>query len=164
MKKLLVLLLLLFSLTGCNASETMETIGDDLAVSAGAVASQIAVSFADGDAALLCGEDGSKLYLFDGYCVTIQTMEGGDIEKSVQEITGFSKDSLTVMQTMKDGLTSYEYAWCAVGEGEDQICRGVILDDGNYHYAVTVMADYTQAGQLRDTWKDILNSVTLSTD
>ena len=164
MKKIVLVLLCMLCLTGCSAEETMETIADDMAISAGAVASEIGISFDDTDAALFCGADGSKLYLCDGYSVVVQTLEGGDIAKSVQTITGFAKENLTVMQTEKDGLLSYEYAWCTTGEGEDQICRGLILDDGAYHYAVTVMADYTQAGQLQDTWQSILDSVILNTD
>ena len=164
MKRILVILLCLLCFTGCNATETMETISDDLAVSADATAAEIAVSLTGEEAALFCGEDGSKLYLCDGYCVMVQTLQGGDVAKSVQTVTGFSKENLTVMQTEKDGIISYEYVWCTAGEGEDQICRGVLLDDGAYHYAVTVMADYTQAGQLQSTWEEVLNSVEINTD
>ena len=164
MKRILVILLCLLCFTGCNATETMETISDDLTVSAGATASEITVSVERDGAVLFCGEDGSKLYLCDGYSVMVQTLKGGDVAKSVQAVTGFPKENLTVMQTEKNGIVSYEYVWCATGEGEDQICRGVLLDDGAYHYAVTVMADYTQAGQLQSTWENVLNSVELNTD
>ena len=164
MKKILLVILCLLCFSGCTAQETMETVTDELAISAGAVAAEVTISFENEDAALFSGADGSKLYLFDGYCVVVQTLEGGDIAKSVHAITGFAKENLTVMQTEKDGLTSYEYVWCTTGEREDQICRGMILDDGAYHYAVTVMADYTQAGAMQDTWETVLDSVMLNTD
>ena len=61
-------------------------------------------------------------------------------------------------------MTQYEYVWSTPGEAEDQICRGIILDDGFYHYAVTVMADYSQAGELQETWQSVFESVVLSTD
>ena len=164
MKKMFVILLSMLCLTGCNASETMETISDDLAISAGAVAADITLVLDDEEAAMFCGADGSKLYVCDEYSVMVQTSAGGDIAGSIQAATGFSKDKLTVMQTRKHDVTSYEYAWSTTGEAEDQICRGVLLDDGAYHYAVTIMADYTQASSLQDTWQSILDSVMLSID
>lgn len=151
-------------LCGCTAEQTMETISDDMAVSVAAPASQLAVSVTDESAAVFFGEDGSRLYLCDDYSVTIQTFSGGDVDKSLQSVTGFTKENLTVIQTQKNGLMQYEYAWSTAGEAEDQICRGIILDDGFYHYAVTVMADYSQAGELQETWQSVLESVTLSTD
>ena len=40
-----------------------------------------------------------------------------------------------------------------------QVGNAVILDDGNFHYAVSVMADADQAAKLEDTWQHILDSV-----
>ena len=164
MKRVWVILLCGLCLTGCGAAQTMETISDDLAVSADAVAAQVELSLFTEEASVLEGEDGDKLYMYDGFAVSVQTLAGGDLDRSVQTVTGFSKEALTVMQTDRNGIPAYECAWSAVGEGEDQVCRAVILDDGTYHYAVTVMADYTRAGELSDTWQDILESVQISTD
>ena len=68
------------------------------------------------------------------------------------------------MKTERNGLSAYEYVWSAAGECEEQMCRGIILDDGAFHYAVTVMADYSQAGEQQQTWQELLNSVTINTD
>jgi len=164
MKRMWIVFACAVCLCGCGAEQTMETISDDLAVLAEDPASQIAISVADEDAVTFFGEDGSRLYLCDDYTVTVQTLSGGDIDQSMRTVTGFPKDSLTVIKTEKDGVTQYEYAWSTAGENEDQICRGVILDDGTYHYAVTVMADYSQAADLQDTWQAVFESVILSTD
>ncbi len=165
MKKGFVILVCALMLSGCGVQDTFETLADDDAVSAMATAAKVELRLPEEAAApSMENEDGSKLYLCDGYTVTVQTLDGGDLGRTVQQVSGFSKEELTVMQTKKNGLDSYEMAWCAAGEGEDQICRGVILDDGKYHYAVTVMANYSQAGALRQTWQSILDSVTLSTD
>lgn len=165
MKRIWIILICALCLSGCSSTQVMETISDDLAVSAQAVASRVEISLpAEEDATVLSADDGSKLYLCEDYVVTVQTLSGGDLERSVQAVTGFEKDSLTVIKTDRDGLVSYECAWCAAGEGTDQVCRTVILDDGTYHYAVTVMADYTQAGALNETWQAVLDSVALSTD
>lgn len=165
MKKIWIVLLCGLCLTGCGATETMETISDDLEVSAQLPAAQVELSVpGEMETAVLDAGDGSRLYMCDGYTVTVQTLNGGDLEKSVQTVTGFSKDSLTVMQTEAEGIVTYECAWSATGEEGDQTCRAVILDDGMYHYAVTVMADYSLGGDLRETWQEILGSVKLRTD
>lgn len=164
MKKVLGLMLCAMLIAGCSVQETFETVSDDLAVS-GSVAGQVLVSLPDNaEASTLVAEDGSELYLCDGYTITIHTMDGGNIDRTLQTLSGFSKDELTVMQTVRDGKNCYECVWTAVGEGEEQICRTVVLDDGAYHYAVTAMAGYTNAGDLRDTWQEIMDSVELRTD
>lgn len=164
MKKLCIVIICALCMTGCSATETVETVADDLVVSADAVASQVALSFPeDHVASVFEGEDGSALYLCENFAVSVQILEGGDLGETVHAVTGFSKDSLTVMHTERNGVASYECAWSTAGETEDQVCRAVILDDGTYHYAVTVMAGYTQAGELNETWQEVLNSVALST-
>ena len=42
---------------------------------------------------------------------------------------------------------------------QDETALIVILDDGTFHYAVSVMADADQAAKLEATWKHILDSV-----
>ena len=84
--------------------------------------------------------------------------------KTIREVTGFSADRLTLMETEKDGFSCHSCVWTAAGEGGDQIARTVILDDGNFHYAVTAMADSDAAGQLSDVWLHIFRSVSLRTD
>lgn len=165
MKKSVMLLVCALFLTGCSARETFENVSDNQAVSANAIAAQVELELPEEAAApSMEAGDGSKIYLCDGYTVTVHTLEGGDLGKTIREISGFSKDELTVMRTMKNGNVGYEFVWTAAGEGEDQTCRAIVLDDGAYHYAVTAMANYTQAGALAKTWQDIFNSVSLRTD
>ena len=127
---------------------------------------QVQVSLPD-EAAAPAMEDGagSKIYLCDGYTVTVQTFSGGDLDKTLQQATGFSRESLTLLETGHDGVTRYDCAWSTMGEGGNQVCRGVVLDDGRAHYVVCVMAPESEAGAFRETWQNILSSVTLvSTD
>lgn len=162
MKKCWILLVFVLFLTGCGSQETFETLSDIWAVPAAATKHQVQVLLPE-EAAIPSMEagDGSKLYLCDGYTVTVQTMDAGDLDRTLRQATGFSKDALTVMETLRDGFKCYECVWCAAGEGEDAVCRAVIMDDGSCHYVVTVMANYTQAGDLSATWQHILDSVTL---
>lgn len=162
MKKCWLILIFALLLTGCSAQETFETISDIYAVPASVTMYEVQLSLPDEAASpSMEADDGSKIYLCDGYTVTVQTMQAGDLDRTLREVSGFSKEELTIMKTRKDDVTCYESAWCAAGEGEDQICRSVILDDGNYHYAVTVMANYSLAGELSAVWQHILDSVSL---
>ena len=68
------------------------------------------------------------------------------------------------MQTRRGSADCYECVWTGAGEGGDQMCRAMVLDDGRFHYAVTVMAAADDAGDLAKTWQTIFDSVKLSTD
>lgn len=166
MKRILSVFLLAVFLTGCSAQQTMETIADILDVSTTAEVQQVQLSLPE-DAALatLENEDAGKLYLCDGYSVAVQTMQSGDLDRTLQQTTGFSREQLTVITTQREDFVRHDCVWSAAGEGGDQTCRGAVLDDGYYHYVVTVMADADKAGQLTATWQHILDSATLvSTD
>jgi len=162
MKKIWVLPVLALLLTGCGAQQTFETVSDVYAVPASATVYEAQLSLPD-EAALqtIEAQEGSKLYLCDGYTVTVQTLQAGDQDRTLHAVTGFGKEELRYIQTQKDGFQCYSCAWSAAGEGEDTVCRAVILDDGNRHHAVTVMADYTKAGDLAAQWQHILDSVSL---
>ena len=163
MKKLLFLLIGMLCLTGCGAVETWETIDDLNAVPVMAEPAIIGLSIPNEAEVTALELDDGKMYLFEDYSVILQTLEGGDIGRTVQTVTGFEKEKIDLIKTNINGIISYRCAWCAAGESEDQICRAIILDDGTHHYAVTVMAAYNMAGMLSDVWKPLLESVTLST-
>lgn len=162
MKKVWIVLILVLVLTGCSAQETFETISDLLDVSVMAQMQQIEVALPEEAAApSMESPDAGRIYLCDGYTVTVQTMDGGDLNRTLQQLTGYEKDQLTVMQTSRDGVRRYECVWYAAGEGGDQMCRAMVLDDGSFHYAVTAMAAADDAGDLAKTWQTIFDSVKL---
>ena len=163
MKKCWLLLFCVLLLSGCSVKETFETVLDNHDISPAAYAVEIAFP-EEAVIPSMEASDGSKIYMCDDFTVTVQTLAGEDINQTFQEITGCPKEALTIMQTKKDGLDRYACAWSTAGEGEDQICRAVILDDGTYHYGVTVMANYSKAGELTEKWQEILDSVSLNTD
>ena len=100
----------------------------------------------------------------DDYMLSMQTLAGGDLNRTLKQITGYDKTQLTVLQTRAGDAEKYSCVWTAAGEGGDQVGRAVILDDGNYHYCVTVMADAAAAGELIPVWQELLATVSLSTD
>ena len=166
MKKLWAVLILAALLTGCGTKQTFETVSDLVDVPAMAQMQQLTLDFPD-EAAVPSMEnpDVGKLYLCDGYTLAVQTMDAGDLDRTLRQLTGYGKSQLTLMKTKQDGSDRYECVWSAAGENGDQIGRAVVLDDGSYHYSVSVMASADDAGELTDTWQKIFDSVKLvSTD
>ena len=103
-----------------------------------------------------------KLYQCDGYEIAVQTLESGNLDATLQTLTGFDAGELSPMQTNRCGVACYEAAWSAAGENGDQIGRIMVLDDGSYHYCVSVMASAEDAAQCADAWKALLESVALA--
>lgn len=162
MKKCCMLAAMLLLLSGCGAKPALETISDDYAQPVCAPAWQMILDVPqDASVTVLEGEDVGKLYLCDDYTVTVQTFASGDLKKTLRLLTGYEKEDLTLMQTLQDGAKRYECVWIAAGEGEDQVGRACLLDDGNYVYAVTAMAGESQAGALTQAWQEMFASFRL---
>lgn len=163
MKKVLIIGLLAAMLTGCAAQETMETVGDAyMQPVSGQTAQQVLLDLPqDAHQYAMQSQEGEDIYLCDDYTVTVQILPAGDLNRTVQDITGYPKDALTLMQTRKDGIKRYMCVWSCAGEGEDQVGKACVLDDGSYHYAVSVMAGQSKAGDLQKTWQSLFDSVRL---
>lgn len=161
MKKLMIVLVALF-LTGCSAEPVFETLGDVHGIISTVAANEITIVLPENAAlGVMENEETGKLYFCDGYTVTVQTLEAGDLNRTLQSVTGYERDALTLMQTQKGNCTQYECVWTSAGEGTEQVGRLCILDDGAWHYVVTCMADAGKAGALTDQWQCIMDSITL---
>ena len=163
MKKLSILCVLLLLLSGCGGKGAFETVEDVYAPMA-ETPKKISVQLPSSAAVTTVAGSAGTLYLCDGFTLSVETLTGGDLQKTVKSVTGFSFDRLTVMEREKDGITAYRCVWTAAGEGGDQVARSLILDDGVFHYAVTVMAPAENGASLESAWQDIFSSVTLRTD
>ena len=65
------------------------------------------------------------------------------------------------METKLGGVKRYEWTWTGMGESGAQVGRAAVLDDGDYHYCVTVMADEAAAGSLDAQWDALFASMGL---
>ena len=161
MKKMFLLVMLALVLSGCGGEETLETVSDELVLPAMAQPGEILVEL-PGEAAMPAMEsDAGRMYLAGDYEIYIQTMEAGDLEKTIRALSGYEKEDLTVMATGSDGVSRYEFVWTCMGENGERLGRAVVLDDGNYHYTMTVLrdADTTESSQI--VWNDVFSSFVL---
>ena len=163
MKRGLLVAAICCFLVGCGTQKEFETVSDVYEAEP-ALKQQVVLSLPqEASTPAFSGETTGELYLCDGYVLTVQTLPGGDLDKTFRELTGFSRDALRPVETQRQGVKRYDCVFTSAGEGENQINRVVVLDDGAYHYAVSVMAGESQTGKLTSTWQKLLESVTLST-
>lgn len=163
MKKLCLWLIPVLLLTGCSSREDFETMSDTYEEPEILPASGVWMQMPEeAAAAAMEMQDGSKLYLCDGFSMAVQTFRAGDLRATLKSVTGYDQEQLLVMERRQDAMTRYECVFTAAGEGGDQVVRTVILDDGNYHYTLTLMTDADSAGKLAQTWQSILDSFCLA--
>ena len=163
MKKCWILAVFMLFLTGCGTQETFETVADAYIQPVSAPLWQMVLDVPqDASVTVLHGTDTGKMYLCENYTVTVQTFSSGDLQKTLKTLTGYEKEDLTLMQTQQDGAKRYECVWASAGEGENQVGRLCLLDDGNYIYAVTAMAGESQAGELTQVWQAMFDSFRLA--
>lgn len=159
MKKMIAIGLLALLFQGCAAQEVFETVDDEYVSVMLPAAARISLHLPDEQAqAVLETEDQQILYLYEEFCVSVQTVSAGSVGRTLKEATGFDPEELTVMQTMTDGCQRYQCVWSSAGEDGEQVGRACVLDDGNYHYVVTVMGGEDTAGEMTEVWQDILDS------
>lgn len=161
MKKFVLLLMMLVFLTGCGKQYTMETVSDVPVQPVAAPMHQILVELPKEAAAPTMETEAGKLYVCDNFTVSQQTLAGGDLAKTIKSVSGFDRDTLKIMHTNWENAKRYDFVWTAAGEGETQVCRACILDDGNYHYVLTATADASEGGQLQSVWRQMFDSFRL---
>lgn len=152
MKKCLLILSMLLLLSGCKAEETMETVADDMVTPVIAQMRQIFVELPE-EAASPAVESGSdRLYLCENYEITVQTLEAGDLSATIRAVCGYGMEDLTVMHTVEDGADCYEFVWSTMTEQGEFVGRAKILDDGNYHYILSVLGEAEKARSNHPVW------------
>ena len=148
-------------LWGCQAEPTLETIADEWAQSVMAQPRQISVNLPDGALAPVLESDSEQVYLSDDYEIIIETLSAGDLNATVEHLSGYSRDNVTLVRTQQGDADRYEFVWASAGENGDRLGRAVILDDGDFHYCMSVLrdADTTKTSQI--VWSDVFDSFSL---
>lgn len=161
MKKVWSVLLLSFLLCGCAEKETFETISDEIVAPVMAQPREISVRLPDNAVSPVLESETQQVYMSEEYEITIETRSSGDLNATIHSLCGYDQDQLTVMQTQGAGVNRYEFVWAAAGEKGERLGRAVILDDGEYHYCMSVLRDAEDTEKSQIVWSDAFNSFTL---
>ena len=161
MKKIVLVFLAALLLAGCGQTPAAETVADvwEEPISV-AAPREIRLELPGEAVACAMESDTGRLYFGDGYEVMVQTLSSGDLDATIRELTGFDREDITVIQSQAEDPKRWEFAWAAAGEGGERIGRGVVLDDGNYHYCLTVLQD-AQVEDCQIIWSEVFNSFEL---
>jgi len=162
MKKLWVILLTALLLSGCGAEETMETVADVYVEPVMVVQRSLQLELPEGAASPVSDSGGGQWYACDGFEIGVQTFSAGDLGATVRSLTGYDRDALTVVETRQDGVSRYDFVWVSTGENGETMNRGLILDDGNFHYCLTANGEAEHAAETREVWQRLFSSVYLS--
>ena len=163
MKKIAMALMLALLLSGCGAEETLETVADDIPLQPVlAEPAEISVRLPDNAVSPVLESDMEQVYLSEDYEIAIETRSSGDIGGTITDLTGFDPDQLTIMHTKQDDADRYEFVWVSAGEKGDRLGRAVVLDDGSYHYCMTVLRDAENQKKSQVVWSDVFSSFSLS--
>ena len=163
MRKLFFIgLALALVLCGCGARENLETIADDIPVeSVLGEMREISVRLPDGAVSPVLKSEAEQLYLSEDYEILVQTCPAGNLNDTIRKLTGFDKEQLTVMETEQDGAKRYDFVWAAAGEDGERLGRAAILDDGSYHYCLSVLRD-AQDEKSQVVWSEVFASFGLA--
>lgn len=158
MKKLCILMTIALLLCGCGAEQTFETVADEMVLSASAQPRQILLTLPEETLLPAMETDTGTLYLCDGYDVAVQTLQSGDLDATVRQVSGFGSEDLTIIQTTAGEYQCYEYVWTAATDLGEQVGRAQILDDGSYHYVLSAVAPAKSAEEYQEIWNGIFDT------
>lgn len=164
-KKCWILLAVVLLLSGCGQKETFETVSDEVLQPVDLQVQEIYLELPENThVQAMDTQNPEKLYFCGDMTVCVQTLDGGDLDRTLRVATGYSRESVQLMESDSPFGKSYECAWSAAGEGGLQIGRTKILDDGNYHYALTIMLPEGAMDSNRESLQKMLDSFGLMTE
>ncbi|MDO5401759.1 MAG: hypothetical protein Q4F17_12455 [Eubacteriales bacterium] len=161
MKKFVMLLLFVGLLSGCAAQETFETVSDPEVEVLAARPAELSVRLPDGAVAPVLEGELEQVYTAEDYEIILQTLPAGDLDRTVRTLSGYDREKLTVMETQKGSVTRYDFVWTSAGEQGDRLGRAAVLDDGQYHYCLSVLRDTETKQNTQIVWSDVFESFEL---
>lgn len=158
MKKFVCLILVTLLFAGCAPEDTFETVADEWVQPADAPAAEIYVELPEEAATPVSESEEGTLYQCEGYEILLQTLPAGDLEATVRAVSGFGREDLTVLETRSGEIKRFDLVWSCLGEEGEQVGRACILDDGNYHYVLSVLGSADRAGEFEEAWSELFSS------
>ena len=165
MKKFWAIPLIALLLCGCSKETMLETVNDEMAEPVVAAVQRVQINLPpELSTPALQSQENGTLYLCDDYSVTVQTVQSGDLMKTIRNATGQNKEDLQIQTTRQGDVKRHQFVWTANGEQGIEVGRTCILDDGVYHYVLTALAEEDAAGQVQETWREIFASFCLAAE
>lgn len=161
MKIIVCLLVLALMLSGCG-TQVYETLGNVAHVGQTQQKAREILLEMPQDASVLTASGADILYICDGYTLSLQNMPSGNLAATIRGLSGYDPAQLTVVETLCGDHKRYDWVWAAAGEQGDVLCRGAVLDDGNYHYSLCVSANTDRSGELNEVWNALFDSFCLA--
>lgn len=155
-------MMLILLLAGCKAEDTFETISDVQVEPVMAQLRQVEVDLPEEAAAPAVESESGMLYQCDGYEIMLQTLQGGDLNATIREISGYERQDLTVMYTELPDVDKYALVWACAGEAGERLGKAVVLDDGSYHYVLSILADADRTAEYTEVWNAMFESFRLN--
>ena len=163
MRILICVVLAVTMLSGCGQPRDFETMSDSYVQQELPQAHEVLLRLPEDATKAVFGDgDTGTLYLCDSYCIAVQTIPSGNLDATLREVTGYGRDRVQLWERKKGEISRFVCVWVSAGEGGDQTGKATILDDGNYHYVLSVMAPAEKAGELADTWQYLMDSFNIA--
>lgn len=156
-----MILLLGVSLCGCSGGESFEVIADSFVDSPKAEPGKMVLDLPD--EVTLSVMSGSDWQCYEGehYQIILQTYPSGNLDQTLQQVTGYGKEHLSVMEISAMNIDKYFCAWSAVSEEGEVVGRCTVLDDGVYHYCLSILVNAEASGEVRDVVNGVFASYSL---
>lgn len=160
MKWLCLFGILAMLLSGCSVADTFETVADDPSELTFAQQKKVVAAIPEDTYAMQ--STSGTLYFCDGYEFSLEVLSGGDLNATVETLSGFSVSDLTVMETAAADAVRFEFVWTSVGDEGERVNRAVIMDDGAYHYCLSLSTEADNISMCQETWQNIIESFSIS--
>ena len=161
MRKWVWIVLVPLLLTGCGGEETFENVSDEWVQPVAAELREIYVSLPPEAISPVLEAEGSCMYICGSYEIYQQTYSSGDLAATVRSVSGYAPEDITLVQTQQGDCKRYDLVWASAGEAGDRVGKACILDDGDYHYVLSILADADAAGEYKLVWQDMFRSFAL---
>lgn len=141
MKKWIWTLVFLALLSGCRAEPARQTVEDELEPVIAVTQQPYRIVFGvPEDAEPVPAEEGESRKCYEQtegtYEIVTDAVIADGIDTVIQELSGFPRDQLTVLNTKRGAMEEYRFAWASSSEGGVILSSAAVLEDGNRYYSL----------------------------
>ncbi|MBO7251129.1 MAG: hypothetical protein J6V25_00725 [Oscillospiraceae bacterium] len=162
--KILWVILILMGLSGCAGEATFETVADVMVTEAPAQPKKVKLQLPKEVAAPVMDTEAQQIFVSEGYEIMVEKRPSGDLQGTVLQLSGYMPDKLTVLSTDQGEYRKHSFVWSCTGEQGDRLGKAVVLDDGNYHYCLSILWDAALTEEKQTQWDSVFASFSLVED